>query len=329
MSKKLTYEKLEAKLEKKIALIDSLKEEIQQKNSFLEMIFDAMPCPIFYKDYKGIYKNCNNAFSKNILGIEKKDIVGKSLYDFPDQIPKKHADIYIKQDNDLLNKTGMQFYSTDVKCSDNIIRHFNFYKSTFSFKHGSPLGIVGIMMDITKQQEQEEKLKILASIDSMTNLSNRRHFYDTSKPLFNLAKRNSKEIAIMMIDIDNFKNINDTYGHKVGDDIIIILAKKLLKMTRNSDIVARWGGEEFLILLPETNLDGAIKIAENIRNEVEKLVVIVEKNIKIKHTISIGISTVYEKDIDIDFSITRADKALYKAKVGGKNRVSVVNSTQI
>ncbi len=171
-------------------------------------------------------------------------------------------------------------------------------------------------------QDLQEELKLLASTDPMTKLYNRRYFMEISKSILDLAKRNKRCSAIIMLDIDKFKNINDTYGHKIGDDVIILLSGTLQKFTRKSDIVSRWGGEEFVMLLPHTSLEGALVIAEKIRVTVENLTLIVKENQELKFTISMGVSTVdTQNDLNIEAAINRADEALYEAKESGRNRV--------
>lgn len=325
--KKPTYEMLEDRikiLESSVAVMDILKAEIRLNNSFLEMLFDAIPSPIFYKDKNGIYINCNNAFSENILGIPKEEIIGKSLYEFPEKIPKENADIYCEKDRELLASHKTQFYKSKVKCSDNITRYYNFYKAVFMSDTEEALGIIGIMMDITELQEQEEELIYLASIDPMTNLYNRRYFIETSETILDLAKRNKTDSSIIMLDIDKFKNINDTYGHMVGDDVIMIFTSMLQKFTRKSDVISRWGGEEFVILLPETNIDGAVVISQKIRAEIENATLDLPNDKKLKFTVSIGVSLVDNiNDKSIESTIYRADKALYEAKGSGRNKVCI------
>lgn len=170
-------------------------------------------------------------------------------------------------------------------------------------------------------KKYQEKLKTMAHCDSLTNLYNRRYFYDLANPIISLSKRNDKPICVCMIDIDNFKNINDTYGHQIGDSVIKSLANKLCDFTRESDIVARYGGEEFIVLLPNTNIHGAKSIMQKICTHIEKLEFTLN-NIQIQFTISIGISE-YEKSQNIDEFIHQADNALYVAKNAGKNRVEI------
>ncbi len=184
--------------------------------------------------------------------------------------------------------------------------------------------------DHTKLHESNEKLKKLnlelkelSTKDFLTQLYNRRYFSDTSSRMLSLALRHNHHISVIVSDIDNFKKINDTYGHATGDKVIISLANILKENSRQSDIVARYGGEEFVILLYDTSINDAQKIAENIRTYVEATELITNKN-NLKYTLSLGVAE-YEKanDKDIENTINRADKALYKAKINGKNRVAV------
>ncbi|MCU7836631.1 MAG: diguanylate cyclase [gamma proteobacterium symbiont of Taylorina sp.] len=173
-------------------------------------------------------------------------------------------------------------------------------------------------------QEQNTRLKLLADTDPMTHLYNRRYLTKVSESILDLAKRNETDLSVLMLDIDKFKNINDTYGHNVGDDAIISLAIILQEESRKSDILSRWGGEEFVILLPATNIDGALVISEKIRTVVEELVIKIEDVQELKFTVSIGVSQINkERDVSIENSINRADKALYEAKESGRNKVCI------
>ena len=177
-------------------------------------------------------------------------------------------------------------------------------------------------------EDSKEELRLLASIDSLTKLYNRRYFSKISEQLLSLAKRNKTDVSVLMLDIDKFKNVNDTYGHKVGDDILIKLSSILLECSRKSDLLCRFGGEEFVILLPETNIDGAMIIAEKIREVVEELDIHIEDDKVVNFTVSIGVSQInIEEDSCIEASINRADKALYEAKANGRNRICINSIT--
>ncbi|HFU75717.1 MAG TPA: GGDEF domain-containing protein, partial [Arcobacter sp.] len=145
----------------------------------------------------------------------------------------------------------------------------------------------------------------------------------SSNQIFNLCKRLKEEISVIIMDIDNFKSINDTYGHNIGDDVIIDIANKLVQNQRKSDVACRFGGEEFVLLLPNTKKESALVIAEKIRKNVESSIIHLTNN-SLQYTISIGISNVHFKDeTNIEKALKRADEALYIAKNNGKNQVQV------
>ena len=173
-----------------------------------------------------------------------------------------------------------------------------------------------------KLQELKNELKILASTDPMTGLYNRRHFACVAEHTINLARREKKSVSVILLDIDRFKKINDTYGHNVGDEVIIRLAQILKKNKRASDVCCRFGGEEFVILLPNTDLKGAVTLAQNLRNIVEGVVMEAPNGGEFNFTISAGVSSVdILNEPTVEDAIRRADEALYKAKETGRNRV--------
>ena len=164
-----------------------------------------------------------------------------------------------------------------------------------------------------------KKLVEIATKDYLTNISNRRHFFEIGLKSFHIAKREDSTLSIICIDIDLFKNINDTYGHSIGDEILKFISKNMSKYIRRADILARTGGEEFTILLNNTSEENAYIFAEKIRSEIANLNYI-NNDIKIQITISLGISQLMQEDEDLDSIIIRADKALYEAKNTGRNK---------
>jgi len=174
-------------------------------------------------------------------------------------------------------------------------------------------------------QDMLNELKLLASTDPMTKLYNRRYFSKISQHSLDLAKREKKALSLIMIDIDKFKNVNDTYGHHIGDEVIIHLANQIRSRKRKSDISARFGGEEFVILLPNTNIDGAKIVAENLRKSIEDAIVICDGT-TVHYTISLGVSQIdLDANQNIEDGLKNADDALYEAKEAGRNRVCVKN----
>jgi len=169
----------------------------------------------------------------------------------------------------------------------------------------------------------QQELKEQAHRDPLTNLYNRRYFSEVAVNMISLKKREKQDIGIIMLDIDKFKLVNDTYGHGIGDDVLKDLASLLLKHTRASDIVARVGGEEFIILLPNTSLEESVSIANKLRKLIENSQIKIDDKNSLNFTISLGVTKVLENDTKIDTFLNRADEALYKAKESGRNRVCV------
>lgn len=165
------------------------------------------------------------------------------------------------------------------------------------------------------------KLEILATTDSLSGVRNRRSFYESCSPMITYTRRENKNLAVLMIDIDKFKLINDVYGHSIGDDVIKLMAKKTENTLRKSDIFGRLGGEEFAAVLPNTSERGALKAAENIRFEIENSEHVTGNNEKIRFTVSVGVALLRSDDPDLETILHRADLALYDAKRSGRNRV--------
>ncbi len=179
-----------------------------------------------------------------------------------------------------------------------------------------------IIRDITESKETEEKLNILATTDSLTGLWNRRHFMQVAEKEMKRARRYDSIFSLLMIDIDRFKNVNDNYGHSAGDRVLIELAKTIKSRLRGIDVVARLGGEEFGVLLPETGANGAFNLAEDIRTEIAATPVIVDDK-EISYTVSIGVTAFHQGLTNIDSMLKNADQALYRAKDQGRNRTVV------
>jgi len=174
-----------------------------------------------------------------------------------------------------------------------------------------------------KMIKLESEMRNLATKDSLTNLLTRQSFLDAISPIYQLAKRNKLNFTILYIDVDNFKSINDTYGHTVGDKVLKSLGKILQKNKRESDLVGRLGGEEFAYALPDADFGGAMFFAEKIRKLIENDM-FENDGIYINYTISIGISIYHEHNkVALGKLISQADTALYKAKEDGKNCVKV------
>jgi len=164
-----------------------------------------------------------------------------------------------------------------------------------------------------------------ARTDPLTGLLNRRGFLELSRLVVSIAERSARSFSIIMIDLDHFKRVNDKFGHAMGDHVLQEIASILLRRVRDQDILARWGGEEVIILLPDTGVNGANALGEKIRSSVEKLETC-HGETRICVTLSLGISQ-YHKGEPLTDTIQRADNALYRAKSSGRNRVEYLAFT--
>ncbi|WP_419765831.1 MAG: diguanylate cyclase [Arcobacter sp.] len=171
----------------------------------------------------------------------------------------------------------------------------------------------------TKLEEANEELKKLARIDYLTNIFNRRHFFDISKQYFEIARRNNTKLCMISLDLDNFKTINDTYGHKVGDIVLIEFTKIVNLFMRKSDLFGRIGGEEFSIVLQNTSIEDSFIVCEKIRRKVENTT-LKHENKTIQFTVSIGIVQLTSENT-VDELLEKSDLALYQAKENGRNTI--------
>jgi diguanylate cyclase (GGDEF)-like protein len=173
-----------------------------------------------------------------------------------------------------------------------------------------------------RRYELEQLLAVAANTDPLTGISNRRHFTPALNAELERARRHSQPLAVLMLDIDHFKQINDRYGHAAGDETIRCLAQLCRQSLRSFDLVARLGGEEFALMLPSTDLKSALAAAERLRQQAALLQVVGERGERFDFTVSIGVAAMAPGD-DASALLARADKGLYRAKQTGRNRVCI------
>jgi len=173
-------------------------------------------------------------------------------------------------------------------------------------------------------KKSRKRLSSLANEDKLTGLYNRQYFDKMSKKAFEDAKDSGSSLSILFIDIDHFKKINDTYGHKVGDDALRAISQLIMMSCRKSDFVARYGGEEIVVILPNTISRDAVRVGSEINSIIAQQT---KKLLKIKITVSVGVATYPDDGTTLNKILEGADKALYKAKRTGRNKVCKFDDT--
>lgn len=260
-------------------------------------------------DLKGNITYASNAFCR-ISKYEKSELVGKNhrIIRHPDMPAETYKELW----NTL---THNQTWQGEIKnkAKDGTIYWVYAVISPDFDDNGSKRGYTAIRQDITDKKRAEE----LAITDRLTGLYNRLKLDEVLEHEISKSKRYGTALSLIILDIDHFKSVNDIYGHQIGDMVLKEVANTLLSCERESDTIGRWGGEEFLIVLPNTNLTGAMITAEKIRTAIENH----PFSVVGKKTASFGVSEFLVEENEDSF-IERADQALYRAKSGGRNQVA-------
>ncbi len=283
----------------------------------LSDLYEHAPCGYHSLDAQGHFIRINQT-ELEWLGYEREEVVGQPFVDF------------LTADSQLRFTEFFDLLKTEQEI-DNIVLEMQckngstFYVSTSATSLKDQAGHFAIartsVFDITDRIQLERKLEQLANIDALTHISNRRHFYERGELEFKRAVRYQHALAILMFDIDYFKRVNDTYGHDGGDVVLKQLAKTVHESLRDLDVFARFGGEEFIALLPELSAEQATLVAERLRQEIADMPVVMPSGETMNITVSIGFAMLTAQDKQLDAFIKKADLALYQAKEQGRNRV--------
>lgn len=245
-----------------------------------------------------------------------------------------------------IGEIGFEFFTTKLhpddyeRVMDNMRRHLHgitdAYESEYRIQHkdghylwyydrgtvtqkdenGKPLLLQGIVFDITESKKIEEQLRNLSERDVLTNFYNHRMFFEKITKYIEISRIQKTPFSLMMFDIDRFKKINDEFGHLVGDDVLRRISSLLYNQKRSNDLLFRYGGEEFFVIFPETDLEGALQASKRIHQSIQELSIPKVGNI----TVSMGIIE-YRKPESIDEMVKRVDDLMYDAKKAGRNTI--------
>ncbi len=281
-------------------------------------IFRNAPLGIFHYDAHSVIVDCNDEFI-NILGSSRQILVGLNM------LETLHEPKILQAIEDSLTVGEGYFegdYTTVTSSRTTPVRVF--LKAINSLEQ-TPIGGVGIVEDFTEKKLTEEQVQYYASYDSLTGLPNRRLLLEHLSHELSRAKRRGHYGALLFIDLDNFKTINDSLGHSVGDDLLKVVAKRIRECIRQEDTAARMGGDEFIIII--TELDNSMGLAAHkVRGIAEEISLCLSAPCQIEGrdmqiTPSVGVSLFPKDDKGVDDILKQADTAMYRAKAAGRNAI--------
>lgn len=294
-----------------------LRVEMETHNNLLVAALDAAANAIVITNKEGYIKWINPAFS-HLTGYSKEEAIGKRPSDL---VKSGVQDVRFYQDMWAKLLAGEHWRGEIInKHKDGELYHEELSIAPVKNSAGEIINFIGIKEDISERKALEEKLQQLANTDPLTGLFNRRVFLERLKHESDRISRLGGFAALLMLDLDFFKHINDTYGHSTGDEALRQFAKIVKNHSRSMDVPARLGGEEFAILLPSTGQNEADIVAERLRKEVSEISIEHPKGI-VQMTVSIGGALISTYNADGELALSHADNALYIAKKTGRNRI--------
>ena len=276
-----------------------------------QLLLDSMGDGMLVMDEKGRIVDLNQA-AVRIFGEPEKVLIGRQIED----ALAPYVDTAV-----LLTSPSEKQLEMNVHCQGQR-QIYDLRVSPILNKEVSK-GHLLVLRDITRRKQLEEQLREIAMTDVLTGLYNRRQFYELASLEYERARRYRHAFALLMIDLDDFKQVNDRFGHQAGDQVLVALADIFRRSLRKMDLIFRYGGDEFAILMPETSLEDAIQVSRRMSAAMTELVLPAPLD-ELTITLSQGLA-LYDghEDVDLQQLLADADRALYAAKARGKNHLSI------
>ena len=294
----------------------STKAALLEENAFLQAVVDAMPGAFYVIDEQGYFVRWNRA-AQELVGAPDERISRTRVLD---AICEEDRPLIAGLIQEALVK-GYAEAEARVARVDHGEMRWRFLTARRVDISGKSY-LVGTGLDVTERKKLEHELEHQARTDFLTGIPNRRHFLNLADLELARARRYERPFSMLMLDLDLFKSVNDRYGHRIGDLTLQKVVEVCSEILREVDVVGRLGGEEFGIILPETDAGQALQVADRVRQAVAAASVALPHGGSVGITTSIGVATYREADPDFDAVLTRADRALYEAKRSGRDRVS-------
>lgn len=287
---------------------------VKDQLQFITRLIDTIPSPVFYKDEAGRYIGCNVAFEQ-FIGRSRAQLIGLSVFDMsaPDLAARYHA-----ADQALFDAGGTQVYEAQVEYADGQRHDVMFYKATFDKADGSLGGLVGVILDISERKRMEQAIWHEANYDALTGLPNLRLLRGRLAEDLERTRRTAEVLAVLFIDLDRFKEVNDTLGHHIGDQLLRQAAERIHAAVRKSDTVYRQGGDEFVVILPDiSDAQSAGQIAGKIIRLLSLPFLLGDNQVYV--SASVGIALFPDDSKQLETLLSYADQAMYAAKASGRN----------
>ncbi|MDK2776440.1 MAG: diguanylate cyclase [Pseudomonadota bacterium] len=284
---------------------------LREERSVWRVLFDNSRDGIVVINTKGEVVDANPAFAR-MLGYPLQEIYGLSVWDWDAEFDRQHILGLLAE----VEGEGT-YFETRHRRKDGSVFDVELSNSSVIFT-GEKL-VFSIGRDVSERKENERLMRQLVSTDALTGLLNRRELSDRLSQELERLRRSPGHLSLILFDIDFFKKINDRFGHAAGDQALIRVSRSAHNLIRSTDSLARWGGEEFLLLLPDTDLTAALAVAEKIRSAIERSAADSDTAV----TASFGVTQALPGDKSTSF-IRRADQAMYEAKRAGRNCVRSV-----
>ncbi len=303
---------------------EQARETLRRSEWFLETIVENIPDMIFVKDAEELRFVRFNKAGEELLGLSREELIGRNDHDF---FPGPEADAYIAKDREALESGKPQDIPEEpLQTRTRGRRVLHTQKIPISDESGRPLYLLGISQDITEEKEYQSRLEHIAHYDVLTDLPNRVLLVDLLKQAMAQEQRRGQRLALVYLDLDGFKEINDSYGHDVGDDFLAVLADRFKQALRQGDTIARLGGDEFVaVLLDIGEGKNYVPLLQRLLQAASRPVQIEAK--VLQATASLGVSFYPQADeVDAEQLLRQGDQAMYRAKTAGKNRYHVFDA---
>ncbi len=294
---------------------------LAKQKAFADALVNSVPGAFYVVDHEGSYYTWNSYLNR-LTGLSDDELRGRSSLLTIEEKDRPPAAGAMKEAFD----TGYAQAELHVLTRDRGVRLY--FMTARRFEVDGAAYLVGVGVDTTDRGEHIQKLEEEARTDPLTHVANRSHFLSLAAQEFARSRRYEHPLSLWMIDVDHFKSINDSYGHHAGDVALESLAAVSRQTLRDWDVMGRMGGEEFAVLLPETDATQALLVAERLRQKVAAAELALESEDSAHLTVSIGVATMRGDDRDVECLIDRADQALLEAKRTGRDKVCVAPTAE-